>query len=233
MLLQLTDVNKIYNGAPLLKHISLTIEDRDRIGLIGVNGCGKSTLLKLITERILPDHIQEGDGEIIKSSHTSIGYLEQMGGLEKEQTVWHEMHNVFQPLLDAQARMRELEQELANNSEAAAEEAVEAAVELEEPPHAVMAAVAPTTAEAFRKSRREIIFIIVFSFIRIIAISQAHLLHAPGFPACIITACEEVCKRTSPQESEISFVLFQQKEFSKDKIISVTSTIFHKRATSG
>ena len=233
MLLQLTDVNKIYNGAPLLKHISLTIEDRDRIGLIGVNGCGKSTLLKLITERILPDHIQEGDGEIIKSSHTSIGYLEQMGGLEKEQTVWHEMHNVFQPLLDAQARMRELEQELANNSEAAAEEAVEAAVELEEPPHAVMAAVAPTTAEAFRKSRREIIFIIVFSFIRIIAISQAHLLHTPGFPACIITACEAVCKRTSPQESEISFVLFQQKEFSKDKIISVTSTIFHKRATSG
>ena len=72
MLLQLTDVNKIYNGAPLLKHISLTIEDRDRIGLIGVNGCGKSTLLKLITERILPDHIQEGDGEIIKSSHTTI-----------------------------------------------------------------------------------------------------------------------------------------------------------------
>ena len=113
------------------------------------------------------------------------------------------------------------------------EEAVEAAVELAEPPHAVMAAVAPTTAEAFRKSRREIIFIIVFSFIRIIAISQAHLLHAPGFPVCIITACEEVCKRTSPQESEISFVLFQQKEFSKDKIISVTSTIFHKRATSG
>lgn len=122
MLLQLTDVNKIYNGVPLLKHISLTIEDRDRIGLIGVNGCGKSTLLKLITEKILPDHVQEGDGEITRSSHTTIGYLEQMGGLEKEQTVWHEMHNVFQPLLDAQARMRELETELASGSETAAEE---------------------------------------------------------------------------------------------------------------
>lgn len=122
MLLQLTDVNKIYNGTPLLKHISLTIEDRDRIGLIGVNGCGKSTLLKLITERILPDHMQEGDGEITRSSHTTIGYLEQMGGLEKEQTVWHEMHNVFQPLLDAQARMRELETALASGSETVAEE---------------------------------------------------------------------------------------------------------------
>lgn len=122
MLLQLTDVNKIYNGTPLLKHISLTIEDRDRIGLIGVNGCGKSTLLKMITEKILPDHIQEGDGEITRSSHTTIGYLEQMGGLEKEQTVWHEMRNVFQPLLDAQARMRELETALASGSETVAEE---------------------------------------------------------------------------------------------------------------
>lgn len=122
MLLQLTDVNKIYNGTPLLKHISLTIEDHDRIGLIGVNGCGKSTLLKLITEKILPDHVQEGDGEITRSSHTTIGYLEQMGGLEKGQTVWHEMHNVFQSLLEAQVRMRELETELASGSEAVAEE---------------------------------------------------------------------------------------------------------------
>ena len=39
------------------------------------------------------------------------------------------------------------------------------AAELESPPpQAVRAAVAPTTAEAFRKSRREIIFIIAFSF---------------------------------------------------------------------
>ena len=43
----------------------------------------------------------------------------------------------------------------------------EAAVEAEEPPQAVRTPVAPTTAEAFRKSRREIIFIILFSFIRI------------------------------------------------------------------
>ena len=122
MLLRMTDINKFYNGNQVLSHVSLTVEDNDRIGLIGVNGCGKSTLLRILTEQELPDHLVEGDGEIARSAKTSIGYLEQMGGLEKEQTVWHEMHNVFQPLLDAQARMRELEQELANNSEAAAEE---------------------------------------------------------------------------------------------------------------
>lgn len=52
--------------------------------------------------------------------------------------------------------------------EAAVEDAAEdAAVELEEPPQAVRTPAAPTTAEAFMKSRREIIFIIMFSFIRI------------------------------------------------------------------
>ena len=88
MLLRLTDINKFYNGSPVLQHVHLTIEDRDRIGLIGVNGCGKSTLLKIITGSVLPDHILEQDGEIAKSNQTSIGYLEQMGGLDKENTVW-------------------------------------------------------------------------------------------------------------------------------------------------
>ena len=57
----------------------------------------------------------------------------------------------------------------AASEEAAAEEAAveDAAVELAEPPQAVRTPAAPTTAEAFIKSRREIIFIILFSFIRI------------------------------------------------------------------
>lgn len=73
--------------------------------------------------------------------------------------------------------------------EAAAEDAAteEAAVEvLEEPPQAVMAAVAPTTADAFRKSRREIIFIIVFSFISYLSIYTGAILHAPVIPVRII-----------------------------------------------
>ena len=48
MILTLNNVNKFYNGNQILKNINLTIENNDRIGLIGVNGCGKSTLLKII-----------------------------------------------------------------------------------------------------------------------------------------------------------------------------------------
>ena len=87
MLLRMTDINKFYNGNQVLSHVSLTVEDHDRIGLVGVNGCGKSTLLRILTEQELPDHLVEGDGEIARSAKTSIGYLEQMGGLDRESTV--------------------------------------------------------------------------------------------------------------------------------------------------
>ncbi len=122
MLIRLNDVNKIYNGNLVLQNIDLTIEDRDRIGLIGVNGCGKSTLLKLITGQILPDHIKEGDGEIAYSGKTTVGYLEQMSGLDRESTVWTEMRSVFSELLDAQERMRQLEEKMQSGSSDVADE---------------------------------------------------------------------------------------------------------------
>ena len=109
MLLRLNDINKFYHGNQVLSHVSLTVEDQDRIGLVGVNGCGKSTLLRILTGQELPDHIVEGDGEVAVSGKTTIGYLEQMGGLEKDSTVWEEMRSVFRPLLETQKRMHQLE----------------------------------------------------------------------------------------------------------------------------
>ena len=75
------------------------------------------------------------------------------------------------------------EPEAAAVEEAAVEAAVEeAAVEAEEPPQAVRTPAAPTTAEAFRKSRREIIFIILFSFITLVtAFRKSHSLHVSRF----------------------------------------------------
>ena len=65
MLLKADDIHKVYNGEPLLTGVSLQIEDNDRIGLIGANGCGKSTLLKILLGDVLPDHMSEGDGQVI------------------------------------------------------------------------------------------------------------------------------------------------------------------------
>lgn len=51
MLLNVEHLYKYFNGQALLKDINFTVEDREAVGLIGINGCGKSTLLNIITGR--------------------------------------------------------------------------------------------------------------------------------------------------------------------------------------
>lgn len=109
MLINLTDINKFYNGNQVLKNINLTIDESDKIGLVGVNGCGKSTLIKIITGKTEPDRFTERDGIVSMASKTTIGYLEQMGGLDSESTVIDEMKKVFSAITDAIGRMREIE----------------------------------------------------------------------------------------------------------------------------
>lgn len=116
MIINLTDINKFYNGNQVLKNINLTIDESDKIGLVGVNGCGKSTLIKIITGRIDPDRFTERDGIVSKASKTTIGYLEQMGGLDSESTVIDEMKKVFSDIDNAIATMREIEIEMSKGN---------------------------------------------------------------------------------------------------------------------
>ena len=118
MLASLININKFYNGNQLLNNVSLTIDESDKIGLVGNNGCGKTTLLKILTGSVEPDRFTEKDGIVSIASKTTIGYLEQMNGLDSEKTVIEEMRSVFRPILDAIDRLREieLEMELGDNS---------------------------------------------------------------------------------------------------------------------
>ena len=120
MLASLTNINKFYNGKQVLSNVSLTIDETDKIGLVGNNGCGKSTLLKILTGSVEPDRFTEKDGIISLAQKTTIGYLEQMGGLNSENTVIDEMRSVFEPIHKAIERLREieLEIELGDNSSA-------------------------------------------------------------------------------------------------------------------
>ena len=122
MLASLTNINKFYNGVQVLSGISLTIDENDRIGLVGNNGCGKSTLLKILTGSVEPDRFTEKDGIVSFAGKTSIGYLEQMGGLDSESTVMAEMQKVFEPLHNAIDRLREIEREIEAGDDSAADE---------------------------------------------------------------------------------------------------------------
>jgi len=72
ILLTAEHLNKTYVERALLKDVSLTVSEGDKIGVIGINGTGKSTFLKIIAEAETPD-----SGKITKSSGMRIGYLPQ------------------------------------------------------------------------------------------------------------------------------------------------------------
>ncbi len=116
MLVNLININKYYNGRQILKNVSLNIDEKDRIGLIGVNGCGKTTLLRILTEKELPDRTTERDGIVSVASKTSIGYLEQMAGLDRESTVIDEMKGVFSHLDSTLERMKQLEKQMRDDA---------------------------------------------------------------------------------------------------------------------
>ena len=121
MLVNLININKYYDGKQILKNVNLAIDEKDRIGIVGVNGCGKTTLLRILTGKEIPDRTTEKDGIVSLSSKTSIGYLEQMSGLDRESTVIEEMKSVFSKLDSVMERMKELEKLMNESSDVSQE----------------------------------------------------------------------------------------------------------------
>ena len=117
MLLNVEHLYKYYNGQALLKDINFTVEDREAVGLIGINGCGKSTLLNIITGREGYDKTPEGLGSVNIAGKASIGFLRQNSGLNSELTIGEEMKNAFAPLLETLDKMKVLEKKMADGGD--------------------------------------------------------------------------------------------------------------------
>ena len=66
-LVSLQDVKVAFGGPELIDGVTLQIERRERVCLVGRNGAGKSTLLKIIGREIIPD-----SGEVIREQGVRI-----------------------------------------------------------------------------------------------------------------------------------------------------------------
>src|SRR5690606_33941719 len=109
MLLQVSGLTKHYGITPVLTNITFQVQNRERIGLVGVNGAGKSTLLQIIAGELTPD-----GGTIHKPKEARFGYLAQNSGLQSDKTIIEEMRAVFADLLDMERELRELEVQIAD-----------------------------------------------------------------------------------------------------------------------
>ncbi|MCC3376602.1 ABC-F family ATP-binding cassette domain-containing protein [Cohnella sp. REN36] len=114
MLLNASGIVKHYGVTPILEGVSLQINERDRIGLVGVNGAGKSTFLRILAGELFPDN-----GSVSKPRELRIGYLAQNSGLEGHATLQEAMNSAFGPLLEQERELRELERRMADPAEQA------------------------------------------------------------------------------------------------------------------
>jgi len=71
-MLHVTNLSKSYGKQAILDSVSFTINEGERVGLVGRNGHGKTTLFRLIVGEEQPD-----DGNIARPSRYTIGYLSQ------------------------------------------------------------------------------------------------------------------------------------------------------------
>ena len=108
ILLSLQGVQKSFGTNEVLRDASLTLQDGQRMGLVGVNGCGKSTLMKIIAG------IESADGgSITMQKGLKLGYLAQQGEVGEGRTVLEELESVFEPVVQMERQLRDLEQQMA------------------------------------------------------------------------------------------------------------------------
>ena len=101
-IIQLKNIFKQFSGEYIFKNVSFSIENKDKIGLVGLNGTGKSTLIRILLNMDTHDQNERNEfGEITKASGLKIGYLSQEYNFSDEKnTIYEEMLSVFSEELE-------------------------------------------------------------------------------------------------------------------------------------
>jgi ATP-binding cassette subfamily F protein 3 len=108
-------VAKSFDPDDIFWDVSCSIARGDRIALVGRNGTGKTTLLRILAGLEPPTR-----GRIHRAKGLRIGYLPQGATLEGNRTLWQEMLTTFESLRAMEARLQELEAEMADPTRAEA-----------------------------------------------------------------------------------------------------------------
>ena len=111
IILSCNDLNKSFGVDSILENISFTVNEGDKIGIIGVNGTGKTTLFKIISGIYGYD-----SGDIYTSKDCEIGYLEQNTNFYSDNTIFTEVVEVFRDIMDLEDEIRSLECQISNIS---------------------------------------------------------------------------------------------------------------------
>ncbi|MBR5793541.1 MAG: ABC-F family ATP-binding cassette domain-containing protein [Anaerotignum sp.] len=112
MILACRQLHKAYGIDVILEKITFHMEEREKAAIVGVNGAGKTTLFKVLTGEISAD-----GGEFYLKKDTTMGYLAQNFETNSEKTIYDEMLTVFEKIMQTEANLREMENEMGGLSD--------------------------------------------------------------------------------------------------------------------
>ena len=112
MLISADNLNFGFNGGSLLENVCFSLNEGDRVGLIGGNGEGKTTLIRLIL-----GELDEESGVLFRKNGIRVGYLAQNGGYDSSNTVFEEMREIFAADIRAINALREVEKQISATQE--------------------------------------------------------------------------------------------------------------------
>ena len=107
-ILSVADLAKTYITDEIFAGVTFQIAEREHIALVGANGAGKSTILRIIAG---DEHSQTG--KVVRAAGLRVTYLPQEARFNSDRTVRAEARQAFAPVLQAAARMREIETRMA------------------------------------------------------------------------------------------------------------------------
>lgn len=107
IVLSCNNIHKSFGIDVILKDITFSINEGEKIGLIGANGAGKSTLFKILTSQMEYD-----SGELFIDKSKRVGYLSQNLALESDNTIFGELLLVFEELLNMEKKLKTLEEKM-------------------------------------------------------------------------------------------------------------------------
>ena len=103
MIVQISNGTVYFGANDVFENIDFTVNENERIALVGRNGSGKTTLLKVLT-----GECELSSGQLIKTNKTSISYLKQNALALSEDTIGEVFDQVFAKLKDLEKQMEEL-----------------------------------------------------------------------------------------------------------------------------
>lgn len=107
--LEIKNLTHRYDDRFLFKDASLTVNNGEHIGIVGLNGAGKSTFINIISKRISQD-----EGEILWLNGIRWGYLDQHATIDKNLTVMEYLTTAFSHLHKKERELNEIYEKMAD-----------------------------------------------------------------------------------------------------------------------